>query len=142
MQRAGGNTAFALLTAVGTNILALATLPLVAGPLLGPLLPPGVAMPLPFVICCALFRLCVLPLAAGVAARRCSKSELGPSQCSASIVGLRRWSSCVLACLLACLPPFSLCLLLWGHAQQEPPTMLAAGEPGDAAFRVPLNPHS
>jgi hypothetical protein len=39
LQRAGGNTAFALLTAVGANIAALATLPLLAGPLLGGLLP-------------------------------------------------------------------------------------------------------
>ncbi len=72
-QRAGGNTAFALLTAVVTNILALITLPVIAGPLLTRLMPGDVSMPAPFVVCCALFRLCVLPLAAGVVARRCFK---------------------------------------------------------------------
>jgi SBF-like CPA transporter family (DUF4137) len=71
LQRAGGNTAFALLTAVGANIAALATVPLLAGPLLQGLLPRGCAMPPPGIVLAALLRLCVLPLGAGVAARRC-----------------------------------------------------------------------
>lgn len=45
--------------------------PLLVGPVLSPLLPPDVSMSAPAVVFAALLRLCVLPLGAGVAARRC-----------------------------------------------------------------------
>ena len=70
-QRAGGNTAFALLLAVVTNAAALLTVPVLLPALLGRVLPAAAGpMRAPPVVLAGLLRLCLLPLAAGVAARQ------------------------------------------------------------------------